>query len=140
METKTSNWLTKGISPKQLKKEKKQALKEFRKLNLRTNKKKLEPGIVKEFKDKTILWYGLVTEEDYAFTLRNEENKILNRWYQAPPATEEDSATARLLKIVAELDAREISFNLVVSELRDKTWSELCDEAIVILEQLKVKG
>jgi hypothetical protein len=43
----------------------------------------------------------------------------------------------QLLEIVTELDARNCSNNCVIPELIGKSWSELCDDAIELLEQIK---
>lgn len=42
-----------------------------------------------------------------------------------------------LYNIIVELDAREISGNCVVDNLIGKSWTELCEEAIGLLEKLK---
>ena len=42
----------------------------------------------------------------------------------------------RLMNIIIELDARD-GGNCVVSELLNKSWVELCDEAIELLKSLK---
>ena len=39
--------------------------------------------------------------------------------------------------IVIELDARECCGNCVAVGLLDKSWTELCEEAIKLLEQIK---
>lgn len=80
MEIKTSDWLTRGISPKQLKKEKEQAFKEYYKFWRKTNKKKLEHGIVKEFKDGTTLWYQPIDGGEDGFVLRDCDRNIMNVW------------------------------------------------------------
>ena len=43
----------------------------------------------------------------------------------------------KLYSIVVELDARECSNNMVSIGLRDKSWTELCEEAIQLLEKIK---
>lgn len=43
----------------------------------------------------------------------------------------------KLSYILEELEAREISNNCVVKKLYGKSWSELCEEAIRLLEQIK---
>lgn len=43
----------------------------------------------------------------------------------------------RLIMIVTELDARESSSNLIFKELNKYSWSELCNEAIKILDNIK---
>lgn len=43
----------------------------------------------------------------------------------------------KLYSIVVELDARECSNNMVSIGLRDKSWTELCEEAIQLLKKIK---
>ena len=42
-----------------------------------------------------------------------------------------------LLDIIVEVHAREISNNCVYTELLDKSWTELCERAIDILNEIK---
>lgn len=42
-----------------------------------------------------------------------------------------------IYKIIIELDARECGANLLYSDLRYKSWSELCEEVIELLELIK---
>lgn len=42
-----------------------------------------------------------------------------------------------LYDIVIELDARECSFNCVTERFLSKSWTELCEEAIKLLEIIK---
>ena len=51
--------------------------------------------------------------------------------------TDEAALTAELLDIAIELDARESSFNSVISELHGVGWKALCDRGIEILTKLK---
>ena len=44
----------------------------------------------------------------------------------------------KLFIILTELDARENSFNCVISELIGKSWDELCNDAIILFENLKI--
>lgn len=43
----------------------------------------------------------------------------------------------KIYNIVLELDARESGGNLLSTGLQDKSWTEICDEAIELLEQIK---
>ena len=43
----------------------------------------------------------------------------------------------KLFSILTEIDARDDG-NCVVSELLDKSWAELCDDAIELLKSLKI--
>lgn len=43
----------------------------------------------------------------------------------------------KLYSIVVELDVREVSNNMSSIGLRDKSWIELCEEAIKLLEKIK---
>ena len=52
---------------------------------------------------------------------------------------QESQIIEKLFRIIAELDARECSCNCVIPELIDKSFVELCDNAITLLEQLKNK-
>lgn len=52
-------------------------------------------------------------------------------------ACEFDIKMDQLLKIITELDARNCSCNCVVPELIGKSWSDLCEDAIKLLEQIK---
>lgn len=51
--------------------------------------------------------------------------------------SKESKIIENLFRILTELDARESSCNCVISELINKNWGELCDDAIELLEQLK---
>ena len=42
-----------------------------------------------------------------------------------------------IYNIVLELDARELGGNLLFTGLQDKSWTELCEMAISLLEQIK---
>lgn len=42
-----------------------------------------------------------------------------------------------IYNIVLELDARESGGNLLFTGLQDKSWTEICEEAIELLEQIK---
>lgn len=44
----------------------------------------------------------------------------------------------KLFIILTELDSRENSFNCVISELIGKSWDELCNDAIILFENLKI--
>lgn len=46
----------------------------------------------------------------------------------------------QLQDIVTELDARELSFNLVISSLAGYSWKELCNKGIELLEVLRDGG
>ena len=46
----------------------------------------------------------------------------------------------QLQDIVTELDARELSFNLVISSLERYSWKELCNKGIELLETLRDGG
>lgn len=43
----------------------------------------------------------------------------------------------KIYDIIIELDARESGGNLLFIGLQDKSWTELCEEAIRLLEQIK---
>lgn len=43
----------------------------------------------------------------------------------------------KIYDIIIELDARECSNNCVAVGLLDKSWTELCEEAIELLKQIK---
>ena len=43
----------------------------------------------------------------------------------------------KIYNIVLELDARESGGNLLFTGLQDKNWTELCEYAIKLLEQIK---
>lgn len=43
----------------------------------------------------------------------------------------------KIYDIIIELDARESGGNLLFTGLQDKSWTELCEEAIRLLEQIK---
>ena len=43
----------------------------------------------------------------------------------------------KIYNIVLELDARESGGNLLFTGLQDKSWTEICEEAIGLLEQIK---
>lgn len=51
--------------------------------------------------------------------------------------TEESKLTAELLDLATELDARETSFNSVISGLHGVSWIALCDRGIEILTKLR---
>lgn len=42
-----------------------------------------------------------------------------------------------IYNMVLELDARESGGNLLFAGLQDKSWTEICEEAIRLLEQIK---
>lgn len=42
-----------------------------------------------------------------------------------------------ILDIIVELHAREISNNCVYTKLQDKSWTELCETAIKILNEIR---
>lgn len=50
----------------------------------------------------------------------------------------ENKIIEELFRILTELDARESSGNCVIPELTGVGWVGLCDNAIRLLEQLKV--
>lgn len=78
----TSDWLTRGISSKKLKKERAKFIKVFYKKAKNTNKNELEYGIVKEFKNKSTLWYEPITDETNGFVLRGVNNEIIKVWIE----------------------------------------------------------
>lgn len=43
----------------------------------------------------------------------------------------------KIYNIVLELDARESGGNLLFTGLQNKSWTEICEEAIELLEQIK---
>lgn len=51
--------------------------------------------------------------------------------------TEEAKLTSELLDLATELDARESSFNSVISGLHGVGWKALCDRGIEILTKLR---
>ena len=51
--------------------------------------------------------------------------------------TKESKIIDQLYRIVTELDARECSSNLVISEYETTGWKELCDIGIELFAQLK---
>lgn len=52
--------------------------------------------------------------------------------------SKESEIIEKLFRILTELDARESSCNCVISELIGASWVKLCDDAIELLEQLKL--
>lgn len=51
--------------------------------------------------------------------------------------TKESKTIDQLFRVLTELDARECSGNLVISEYETAGWKELCDIGIELLIQLK---
>lgn len=64
------------------------------------------------------------------------QTKVLN-WHYGDKTTETEEKINRLFEILTELHAREVSSNCVIKSLQGKSWKELCDDAIKLLERIR---